>query len=267
MINSTSLIQEAAFLKQMGRPETALETLREAVAQLEVERNEKHQLRPRLNIRLVKRRTRFFIKYAKRHEIRLSALLYVVAVHTRRTWLRGYRGQKAGWHQNAEWFGKQIGVNKRQIFRLLEKSKSLYLLDFKRTARGMVVWVVEPAIYKELKKGQTGWGDDHEYVVGYYYLRLAGLLGINGSVLYGFLREPEIGDDGEFLRYREMRAEDFPFYLPWMTEGAARKELERLEHFGVLRRKQKGASFSYFWHRREREDRAKWLKALLNERM
>jgi hypothetical protein len=58
------------------------------------------------------RRTRFFVTYAE-HGIRLSALLFLVASHTRRRWRAGKRGRQAGWRNTAEWLGAQIGISGR----------------------------------------------------------------------------------------------------------------------------------------------------------
>jgi hypothetical protein len=257
-------IRDAAFLRRIGEGRAALETLKEAATELENETTDKIQTFRPVFLAPVKKRTRFFIKYAKRHGIHLSALLYVTAVHTRSNWYRGRRGTKAGWHQTAKWFGDQIGVGRKQIFRLLAQAKALYLLDFTRTSRGLLVWVKEPAVFREFKRGQTGWGDDHEYVVGYYYKNLANILGLNKSVIYRFLREPETDDDGVFLRYRKLTNNDIAFYLPWMAAETARKDLEKLHRYGVIQREQDGHHYTYFWKKRQKQDRIKWLSALLN---
>jgi hypothetical protein len=265
-VSSENLLREAAYLRRIGETEAALEILKEAAIEIDRETLATDPLtKPRFNLSLVKRRTRFFIKYAKRHSVRLSALAYLVAVHTRKNWKRGLRDHRGGWHQNSAWFAQQLGITKRQVFRLVEQATSLFLLNYRRTGRGIIVWVVEPGIFKELKRSQTVWGEDKEYAVGFYYKRLANLLGINSSIIYLFLRDPIVDDDGKFLHIRRVTAEDVPFHFPWMRPASVRSELERLEHFGVIQRELHGKGYRYFWKKRSDGDRKKWLEALLSD--
>jgi len=95
---------------------------------------------------LDRRRTRFFVAYAD-HGIRLSALLFLVASHTRRRWNAGKRSRQAGWRNKAEWFGAQIGICGRQIYRLVRQGKELRLLDYTRTRRGLLVWIKDRKVH------------------------------------------------------------------------------------------------------------------------
>ena len=165
---------------------------------------------------LERRRTRFFVAYAD-HGIRLSALLFLVASHTRRAWKAGKRGQGAGWRNTAEWFGAQIGISGRQIHRLVREGKNLRLLDFLRTRRGLLLWVSRnvhaiPEVDRE-----------DEFHVGHYYLRLARLLGINGSILYRFLK---VTDD--YGDWRRLTGQSAAHRFRWLSQKAASVELHRL---------------------------------------
>ncbi len=162
------------------------------------------------------RRTRFFTELAKKHGVRLSALCLCVAVRTWRDYARGKRGQKAGWHQAADWFGKQIGIGRWQVYNLLEQGRRAKVLAFCRTRRGLKVWLKAGSLFASLKR--LGAGDQRQ--LGYYYIRLASLLGVNGSVLYRFLRRTD--EDGGSRYLMALGAE---MMFPWMTAQGARDEL------------------------------------------
>ncbi|MGO8930724.1 MAG: hypothetical protein ACLQU3_28025 [Limisphaerales bacterium] len=207
---------------------------------------------------LVKRRTRFFARYAEQYNVRFSALLLLVAVYTRRKYIQGNRGRKAGWHNTAEWFSKQIGVTPLQLRRLVREGKQEGLLDWTRTGRGLLIWITKRAVYAELAKD----GQDDERICGYYYPRLAAVLGLNGSMIYCLLKEPDENADGE---YRKVAPGRVAVCYPWLSERNARSELERLYQRGVIQREkskyQWGAGqvgYRYFWRKRTKEDREKW---------
>lgn len=202
---------------------------------------------------LERRRTRFFVAYAN-HGIRLSALLFLVASHTRRRWKAGERGRKAGWRNTAEWFGVQIGVSGRQVYRLVGKAKKLQLLDHLRTRRGLLVWIENRKVY-----AQPTENEEAKFNVGHYYLRLARLLGINGSILYRFLKitDPEGGR-------KRLAGQSAAHRFPWLSQRAATVELHRLFCAGVIQRERArfalsaNADWMYFWRERTQEDREKW---------
>ena len=182
--------------------------------------------RPSTNIR-VQRRTRFIIKYAVKHSIRLSALLLLIAAHTRRKYRAGKQGHSAAWHHTTEWFAKSIGVGPKQLSRLLRAGRASKLLDWTRTGRGLLVWLTDQSVYAELAKD----GQIDETVVGYYYPRMASVLGLNGSMIYSLLKEPN--NEGDRRRVNSKRVVSC---LPWLTEETARKELEVLYQRGAVQR-------------------------------
>lgn len=208
-----------------------------------------------LNHRLLNRRTRFFTEFAVQCGVRLSALLFLVAWNTRTRHEQGMRGRKAGWHMSAEHFGQQIGVDRKQVFRLVKEAEWHGLIGYQRTGRGLLIWITAKKIHAELKRMAK-----EDYVVGYYYLRLASLLGLNGSIIFGLVRE--YGQRGEG---RSLDANGVVLRMPWMSKNAARFDLDRLYQMGAIQRERDGFHFSggrvgwrYFWKKRSTEDRRKW---------
>jgi hypothetical protein len=203
---------------------------------------------------LKRRRTRFFVTYANQHGVRLSALLFLLASHTRRRWEAGERGRKAGWRDTAKRFGEQIGVSGRQVYRLVGKGKKLQLLDHLRTRRGLLVWITNRKVYAQPTENAVD-----KFCVGHYYLRLARLLGINGSILYRFLRIT----DAEGGR-RKLTGQSAAHRFPWLSDKAASIELLRLFRSGIIQRERArfalstNADWMYFWHERTQKDREKW---------
>jgi len=224
--------------------------LRQEVDQEDIAQTNRTLLAAKL---LDRRRTRFFVAYAD-HGIRLSALLFVVASHTRRRWNAGKRGKAAGWRKKAEWFGAQIGISGRQIYRLVGKGRKLRLLGSVRTRRGLLVWIKNRKVYAELRENA-----EDEFHVGHYYLRLARLLGKNGSILYRFLKVTD--EDGNRKR---LTAKGAAYCFPWMSEKAASVELHRLFQAGAVRRERTrfgasaNADWKYYWRPRVQEDRDRW---------
>ncbi len=199
------------------------------------------------------RRTRFFVEYAK-HGIRLSALQFLLASHTERSWRAGKRSQQAGWRQTAEWFGSQIGVSGRQIYRLVQQGKASGLLDYVRSRRGMVIWIKNRKVYA-LSRGN----EEDEFNVGHYHLRLARLLGINGSILYRFLKTTD--EEGNRKR---LTGQSAAHRFGWLSQRAASMELQRLFQAGAIQRQRAkfslsaNAEWAYYWRHRTQEDREKW---------
>jgi hypothetical protein len=219
----------------------------------------------------LKHRTRFFIELAKDHGPRLAALVYLVAVHTEGRRRKGIRGRKNAWHQTAAWYGKQIGVSSRQISRLLAQAGNLGLLDYQRTGRGLLVWVVG--------KRPCSWLDQHRrgnYVVGYYDISLAKGLGIRAACILDLLDHPmernnadafeqlyraanHLGLNADRLsalvrkggypdpvneeqserqrEYRQLTYKEVSRLMPWISEREADYELRRLHRLGLIKRR------------------------------
>ena len=219
----------------------------------------------------LKGRTRFFIELAEGHGPRLSALVFLVAVHTDGKRRKGRRGRKNAWHQTAAWYGEQLGVSTRQVGRLMAQAAEVGLMDYERTGRGLLAWVVG--------KRPWGWLDQHrrgEYVVGHYDKDLANRLGITGACILNLLSRPrekndiealyqfrrlgkDLGLDAEGMerlirevadnkpmdedqaeREREYRQLDYKGVhrrLPWITEKEADNALRRLCGLGLIKRK------------------------------
>jgi hypothetical protein len=235
-------VRRAVTLLEQGRPELATEALADYVPEARWQNR-------RVNPVLLRRRTRFFTALAAEYGVRLSALLFLVAWNTRSHHEKGLRGRKAAWHGTADWFARQIGLSRPHLFRLVKEGAWHGLLDWQRTGRGILVWISARKVLAELKRV----GQD-EYATGYYYLRRARLLGINGSIIYGILKEFHARGQG-----RTLGAEAVVALLPWLTKEAARKELERLYQVGAIQRSRDGFQFSggrvgwrYFWAARHR---------------
>lgn len=217
-------------------------------------------------------RTRLFIPLAVEHGPRLAALVFLVAIHTNGKHRRGRRGRKNAWHKPAGWYGEQLGVSVRQVGRLMAQAAELGLLDYQRTGRGLLVWIVG--------KRPWQWLDDHfdrgEYVLGHYDVRLAKGLGIVASCLLDLLDRPITGNNDEAIsqfcrlgkrlgiaasslselvreagheqpwdeqqadrerEYRQLSYKDVSRLLPWITEREADFELRRLHHLGLIKRR------------------------------
>jgi hypothetical protein len=111
----------------------------------------------------LKHRTRFFIPLAVEHGPRLAALVFLIAIHTRRRHRKGLQGRKCAWRKSAAWYGEQLGISVRPVGRLVAEAAELGLLDYKRTGRGLLVWIVGKRPWR--------WLDDYfdrgEYVLGH----------------------------------------------------------------------------------------------------
>ncbi len=216
-------------------------------------------------------RTRFFVELAVEYGPRLSALVYLVAIHTNGKHRRGRRGRKNAWHKAARWYGQQIGVSSRQVARLLEQAAEEGLLDYERTGRGLCVWVVGKRPWPLLDQH-----DKREYALGYYDTKLAKGMGIVAACIFDLLEQPRtrnneesirrferdgdrLGLDAEKLRelikeaghlqplddshverdreYRQLDYKGVHARLPWITEREADNELRRLYALGLIKRK------------------------------
>jgi hypothetical protein len=214
-----------------------------------------------LSDQLFSRRTRFFIKYAKDYSIRLSALLFIVAAHTQKRYREGKRNVRAGWHNTADWYSSQLGIGVRQVHRLVKEGVRAGLLGYQSTGRGMLLWIKKSAIYTELDKNKTYTENGRETrTLGFYYLNRAKALGINGSIIYCFLRDPDYNDNT-----RRTNSKRIAHLFPWIKESEARKELEKLFSIGAIHRSQPHLQlahgrigYQYYYSNRNTEDRIKW---------
>jgi hypothetical protein len=266
-----ALTKEAVFLARIGELEASALCQREAFeALLESTRaavREDNKLYGgsfvREGLGLLSARTRFFIKYADLG-IHLSALVFLVAIHTELRYRQGKRGITAAWKATARWWADQIGLRDTDnVLRMMRRARAKRLLAFRRATHGMVLWVAEPRVYAELRKEKKG-----RYVCGWFYKKMARLLGTNESILYLYLKQVQDRDDGLITRPK-IDSLDASYKFPWMTEESARKALERLyaKAGGAVARSQETCasrpgrvSFHYFWRRRTPEVRASWRK-------
>lgn len=209
-----------------------------------------HYLRPK---NLSRKRTRFFVKYAKESNPRISALLFLLAYNTRSEYARGARYEKCHWHCTAQWLGEQLGVTKHAIYKIIGQAVHNKQLKFDKTPRGLRLWLANRRIYSELKRALHDLEHEH-YLLGYYDLRLSRILGINGSILYQYLKKTaESGEDRTYTPVGLARC------FPWMTEKSISYELAALWKCGYLARKkaewhaEKGRiGWRYFWQSRRR---------------
>jgi hypothetical protein len=206
-------------------------------------------------------RTQFFYKYARHYSVRYSALLYVVAVKTWANYtLDGLRGEKSGFVASTERWGKWIGCSRHNIFYLVKKAKKNGHLNFDRRMRGLKVWISNRSLWAELNRARKHKLEGREPLLGYYNLRLARVLGVNGSIVVCLLRK--VGANGED---RAVMGATLERWFPWMTANAWRKELEKLFNAGAIHRtkydfvqREGRCGYQYFLAKRTSEDHRKW---------
>ena len=235
--------------------ETELNALREEntrLKQLFVKAQTKIAYRLRRK-NLNRRRTRFFVKYAKEFNPRLSALLFLLAHNTRSAYADGSRNQKCSWHCTAQWLGEQLGITKAAVYKLVHAARQYDLLDFDRTPRGMRLWLTNRRVYAELNKALND-VERATYPLGHYDLRLSRVLGINGSILYQFLKKAYEEDGADHTYAPAGLARCFP----WMDEKSIRYELHTLHSCGYIGRAaaqwhvERGRiGWRYFWQPRK----------------
>lgn len=233
----------------------ALEVL-SALAPVQETRTDIHR---EYNEELISRRTRFFIRYAKEYSVRFSALLLLVVAHTARKFTSGKRGKAAQWHKPAEWYAHQLDIDRRQYFRLLDQARKEGFLLTARTPRGVSVWVKKLSLYTEFFDDRKT-TDEGKRTLGFYFQRRARVLGLNGSMIYGLLKEPDEEDE-----YRKVHPLRVTKALPWLSERDARFHLEQLWQRGAIQREKSTfqaaagrIGYRYYWQPRKQEDRMKW---------
>lgn len=201
-------------------------------------------------------RTRFFISCAKEYSVRLSALLLLVAAHTQRKFSAGRRGKDLIWHKPAEWYAKKLGVNRWQVYDLVAQAKEAGLVEACRTGRGVCLRLKDVGLYNELLRHR-----EDRRTLGFYHLKLAGALGLNGSIIYSFLKE----EDEETDERRIVSPQRVALALPWISPRQARDHLEQLWQRGAIQRERSEfrcnmgqVGYRYFWQTRKVDDRLKW---------
>jgi hypothetical protein len=140
----------------------------------------------------LKNRTRFFVDLAVEHGPRLSALVFLVAIHTNRKHRMGRPGRRAAWHQSAAWYGHQLGISAVQVRRLMRQGRELNLVNYDRSGRGYLAWVKGKRVWKWLDAHYAGDHGEREYVVGHYDTELAKHLGIVAACILDLLERPTI---------------------------------------------------------------------------
>gem|GEM_PF-2747399 len=201
------------------------------------------------------RRTRFFVKYAKEINPRVSALLFLLANYTRTRFKQGKRGESCAWHCTAKWLGEQLGLTTRSVYWLLHHPAVRQKIAFKRTVRGLLIWLIDQDVYAELRRSleandnfdMTGeWtvrvvkekktpdGEDRveiKHRPGYYDVDVSRVLGINGGIIYLFLRDAMLNKNT-----RTWSPASIAKCLPWLNENSARYELRALYQSGYVER-------------------------------
>lgn len=166
----------------------------------------------------LKNRTRFFVSYATKHGVRVSALLYLVAVHTRKKWLDGVKGQHGGWGNTAAWFADQLGVTRHRAYQLFQEAKKTGLFKYVRRRRGIVAWVAEEVHQAYGHDNQPGTGR-----IGHYKLDRAKEFGLKTSIVLSFFETLDQNED-----YPARTAKGLAACFPWLSVASAGMILERL---------------------------------------
>jgi len=210
--------------------------------------------------KFIRRRTRFFVKYIPQLGIRGSALVLLLAAHTKHMHDKGLTGVKAAWHQNAQWFARQLGCEIRQLFNLIQTAQAAGFLDYHRTSHALGLWITKKEVF-DLYAGIKE--NDDRKVYGYYDLRLARLLGINGCLVYSLLAAPV-----EAQSLCVMSPRRVAHCLPWMSAEDARFTLRQLWEKGVIQRekcdnrlREGRTGYRYRYSKRLTPDRIKWTDA------
>jgi hypothetical protein len=206
--------------------------------------------------------TRFFIRYAREYSVRFSALLLLAVVYTERMYKKSKdaEGIRVTWHSPADWYARQLGIDRRQFFRLLEQARQEKFLCSESTGRGVLIWVINKSLYTEFFKDQTA-AEDGRRTLGFYCRLHARALGLNGAMIYALLKKPD--DEGGYCK---MTPDRVAKALPWMTEIQARNHLTELWMRGVIQREQSQhqlvccgkTGYRYFWKERSEVDYQKW---------